>query len=154
MTEHTQTEELVIEREFDAPRELVWRAFTDPDQYAAWFAPVGYSVPRESIEMDVRVGGDQRFLMVKDDDPSWSSPQAGVFREVVEHELLVSTEHWEGVPGMQDGGSMSLRIEFHDAGEGRTRIVLRQAPYTSQMQDLAGKGWESSFTKLDKLIAG
>jgi len=154
MTELTPTEELVIERFFDAPRELVWRAFTDPDEYAQWFAPVGYSVPRESIEMDVRPGGRQKFVMVKDDDPSWSSPQDGMFHEVVEHELLVAGEEWEGVPGMQEGGSMSLRIEFHDAGEGRTRLLLRQSPYTPQMQDLAGKGWASSFSKLDKLLAG
>jgi uncharacterized protein YndB with AHSA1/START domain len=153
MTDHTPSEELVIEREFDAPRALVWRAFTDPDEYAQWFAPVGYSVPRESIDMDVRTGGHQRFTMVKDDDPSWSSPEDGSFSEVVEQELIVATEQWEGVPGMQDGGSMALRIEFHDAGPGRTRLVIRQGPFTSQMQDMAGKGWESSFTKLDALLA-
>jgi uncharacterized protein YndB with AHSA1/START domain len=58
------TTELHIERVFDVPRELVWKAFTDPDQVAAWFGPVGYSVPRDSVEIDLSVGGHQRFTMV------------------------------------------------------------------------------------------
>ena len=102
MTEHAPTHELVVERVFDARRALVYRAFTDPDQFAAWFGPVGYSVPRDTVEIDARTGGHQRFTMVNDDDPSWSSPAAGTFTEVVEGSLLVATEKWEGVPGMQD----------------------------------------------------
>jgi uncharacterized protein YndB with AHSA1/START domain len=58
--------DLVITRIFDAPRALVHRAFTDPDQLAAWFGPVGLSVPRDSVEIDARVGGHQRFTMVNE----------------------------------------------------------------------------------------
>ena len=54
MTENPQ--ELVFEREFDAPRALVYPAFVDPDQLAAWFGPVGYSVPRDTVEIDARPG--------------------------------------------------------------------------------------------------
>jgi uncharacterized protein YndB with AHSA1/START domain len=54
--------ELHIERVFDAGRELVWKAFTDPDQVSQWFGPVGYSVARESVDMDVGVGGHQRLI--------------------------------------------------------------------------------------------
>ena len=49
--------DLVLERIFDASRDRVYRAFTDPEEMAAWFGPVGYSVPLESIDMDVRSGG-------------------------------------------------------------------------------------------------
>ena len=146
------TRELVIERVFDAPRELVYRAFTDPDQLAQWFGPVGFSVPRESVEVDVRPGGRQRLVMVNDADPSWTSPVDAVFTEVVENELLVATEEWEGVPGLQEGGTMAFRVEFHDEG-GKTRLVIRQGPYTEQMEGMARQGWESSFTKLDALLA-
>ena len=48
----TQTQDLVMTRVFDAPRELVYRAFVDPDQIAAWFGPVGWSVPRDTISVD------------------------------------------------------------------------------------------------------
>ncbi len=48
-TKQAATSELVIERTFDAPRELVWKAFTDPDQISQWFGPVGYSVPARRL---------------------------------------------------------------------------------------------------------
>lgn len=146
------SQELVITRLFDAPRELVYRAFTDPDQLAAWFGPVGYSVPRDSVDIDVRVGGHQRFTMVGDADPSQQSPVSAAFTEVIENELLVGSEEWDGVPGLQPGGTMNMRIEFHDA-DGKTRLVIRQGPYTPQMEAMAREGWTSSFGKLDALLA-
>jgi uncharacterized protein YndB with AHSA1/START domain len=153
MSETAATEELVITRVFDAPRELVYEAFTDPDQLAQWFGPVGYSVPRDTVEVDARVGGSYRLVMVSDTDPNERSPVDATFTELVENELIVGSEEWEGVPGMQDAGPMTVRIEFHDE-DGKTRLVLRQGPYSKQMAELAGQGWESSFTKLDALLAG
>jgi uncharacterized protein YndB with AHSA1/START domain len=105
MTESAATKELVITRVFDAPRELVYRAFIDPDQIAQWFGPVGYSVPRDSIDVDARVGGYQRLVMVNDENPSERSPVNATFTEVIENELLVGSEEWEGVPGSQPAGS-------------------------------------------------
>lgn len=52
--------QLAISRVFGAPRALVYRAFTDPDQLAAWWGPIGTSLPRDQIEFDVRPGGYQR----------------------------------------------------------------------------------------------
>jgi len=153
MTQPTAANELVISRVFDAPRELVYKAFTDPDQLAAWFGPVGYSVPRETVEIDARVGGYQRLVMVNDADPSETSPVDATFTEVIENELLVGREKWEGVAGLQEGGSMSIRLEFHDE-DGKTRLVVRQGPYTQEMEGMAREGWGSSSTKLDALLAG
>ncbi len=147
------TNELVMTRVFDAPRELVWRAFTDPDQFAAWFGPVGWSVPRDTVDMDVRVGGHQRFTMVNDDDPSMTSPADGTFAELVENELLVGYEELKGFPGVPDGTRMTLRLEFHDEPGGKTRLVLRQGPFDPAMASNAEQGWGSSFTKLDALLA-
>jgi uncharacterized protein YndB with AHSA1/START domain len=144
------TEELVMTRVFDAPRELVYKAFVDADQLSQWFGPVGYSVPRETVDMDVRPGGHQRFTM-EADDGSQSSPVDATFVEVIENELLVGKEEWE-VPGYQDFGTMTMRLEFHDEG-GKTRLVLRQGPYSKEMEPMARQGWESSVTKLDTLLA-
>ena len=152
MSATTPDTELVITRIFKAPREAVYRAFTDPDQLSAWFGPVGWSVPRDTVEQDIRVGGHQRFTMVNDADPSRASPVDATFVEVIENELLVGEERW-GVPGMQDGGVMQARMEFHDQGDGTTMLVIRQGPYTAEMRKMADMGWESSFTKLDALLA-
>jgi uncharacterized protein YndB with AHSA1/START domain len=152
-TDSAGTVELVMTRLFDAPRELVYQAFLDPDQLAQWFGPVGFSVPRDTVDIDPRVGGHQRFVMVSDDDPEMRAPVDARFVEMVENELIVGSEDWEGVPGQQDAGSMYVRLEFHDE-DGKTRLVLRQGPYTPEMEDMARQGWESSFTKLDKVLAG
>lgn len=138
--------DLKISRVFDAPRATVFRAFTDPDQFAAWFGPVGWSVPRDTVEIDARTGGVERFTMVNDDDPSLTSPTDAVFVEVVENELLVGEEQFQGV-------TMRMRLEFHDEPGDRTRIELVQGPFPAEVEGQARAGWESSFTKLDALLA-
>ena len=137
--------ELVITRHFAAPRHLVYRAFTDPDQLAAWFGPVGFSVPRDSVSIDARVGGHQRFTMVSDSDPSLTSPVNATFTEVVEDELLAGEE------ALPDGTTFSLRVELADA-DGGTLLTLTQGPLPDDMVEPATAGWESSFTKLDKQL--
>ena len=146
--------DLHIERVFDAPRELVWKAFTDPDQISQWFGPVGYSVPRETVDMDVRVGGHERFTMVAD-DPAYppGGPVNATFEEVVEPELLVAVEHLEGEMREFFGSdSITMRLELHDE-DGKTRLVLHQGPYKEEISGDAREGWTSSFTKLDALLA-
>jgi uncharacterized protein YndB with AHSA1/START domain len=152
MTESKPTADVVITRIFDAPRELVYQAFVDPDQLAQWYGPVGYSVPRDSIDIDARTGGHQRFMMVNDEDPTWQAPVNATFTEVIENELLLGVEDFVGVPGLQERTAMTMRIEFHDE-DGKTRVVIRQGPFTREMQDMTRAGWGSSFTKLDTLLA-
>ncbi len=145
---------LIIERVFDAPRELVWKAFTDPDQLAEWFGPVGYHVPRESVSVDLRVGGHQRFTMVADSpDLPPGGPSEGVFDELVEPSLILLHEDLEGEAAEMFGATrIDMRIELHDEG-GKTRLVLHQGPYGDDILGAAREGWGSSFTKLDRLLA-
>jgi uncharacterized protein YndB with AHSA1/START domain len=60
--------EFTITRVFDAPRELVWRAWTDPEHMSRWFGPHGFTTPLATVTMDVRPGGTFEFTMVSDDD--------------------------------------------------------------------------------------
>jgi uncharacterized protein YndB with AHSA1/START domain len=147
----SQTQELVMSRVFDAPRELVYRAFVDPDQVAQWFGPVGWSVPRDSVSIDARPGGHQVFTMVDDANPGTTSAVHATFTEVIENELLVGTEQAQ-LPGMTEPITFTLRLEFHDEN-GKTRLELRQGPYTPEIETGAREGWGSSFTKLDALLA-
>jgi uncharacterized protein YndB with AHSA1/START domain len=142
--------ELVITRNFDAPREMVYQAFVDPDQLSKWFGPVGWSVPRDTVDIDARVGGVNRFTMVSEEDPTMTSPVDSAFTEVVENELLVGEEEL----ALPDGTTirMTARIEFHDEG-GKTRLVIRQGPFDEAMVGQAREGWMSSFTKLDAQLA-
>ena len=145
---------LHIERVFDAPRELVWKAFTDPDEVAQWFGPVGYTTPRESIDFDLRVGGHQKLTMVPD-DPSYppGGESTGVIDELVEGELLVTHEDITGEMAELFGTDrIEMRLEFHAEGPTKTRLVIHQGPYKDDFVGMAREGWGSSFTKLDALL--
>jgi uncharacterized protein YndB with AHSA1/START domain len=146
------THEITISRVFDAPPELVYRAFVDPDQLSEWFGPVGFSVPPESVQIDARPGGFQRFVMVSDEDPAVKSPIDATFTEVIENELLVGHQDVEGIPGTSGHIRFHLRLEFHPVPGGKTRLELRQGPFSDQMGKDTVTGWESSFTKLDSLL--
>lgn len=90
--------------------------------------------------------------MVNDADPSMASPVDGVFLEVVENELLVGAEDWDPTGDPSQSERLTLRIEFADE-DGKTRLTIRQGPYTEEIMGQAREGWGSSFTKLDALLA-
>src|SRR5437762_442908 len=80
--------ELIIERVFDAPREVVWKAWTDPEMYKSWWGPKGFTSPE--CTMDVRVGGTYINCMQGTDGKKFYG--AGVFREIVPNERLSYTD--------------------------------------------------------------
>jgi uncharacterized protein YndB with AHSA1/START domain len=151
MTEHPY--DIEITRVFDVPPERVYQAFTDPDQFARWYGPVGFPVHRDTVEVDARVGGRQRFEMVGEADPSMRTGFDGRFDEVVQSELLSSRGAWDGIPGQADAWPSNLRVEFHD-DDGRTRLVVREGPHPPGTADLGRQAWEMMLPKLESLLSG
>lgn len=145
--------DIELTRDFDAPRERVYRAFTDPDEFAQWYGPVGFPARRQTVEIDPRVGGVQRFAMVGEDDPSIRTAFDGRFTEVVADQLLASSGSWDGIPGQQDPWASHLWVEFRD-NDGKTRLTLREGPHPAGTADLGRQAWEMMFAKLDSLLAG
>ena len=85
--------------------------------------------------------------------PDVRSPVDMMFTEVVENELLAGEMEAAGVPGVAGLLRMHLRLEFHDEGNGKTRLELRQGPFAiGQLGADTRGGWENSFTKLDALL--
>jgi uncharacterized protein YndB with AHSA1/START domain len=111
MTE-TPPYDIEITQVFDAPPERVYQAFTDPDQFAEWYGPVGFPVDRDTVELDARVGGRQRFAMVSEADPSIRTGFDGRFTVVVQNVLLSSRGAWDGIPGQAGAWPSNLRAEF------------------------------------------
>jgi len=141
-----------ISRYFAASPELVYRAFTDPEQLAQWFGPLMFTVPLSSVDVDARAGGHWRMAMVGKDNPEWSSPVDVTFTEVIENRLLVGYEITKDFPGLEDGTRMTLSIEFIPDGDG-TRLEINQGPMPEEMREMSVVGWNQSFHKLDGLLA-
>jgi uncharacterized protein YndB with AHSA1/START domain len=140
-----------IHRHFDAPREAVYRAFTDEAEVAAWFAPLGGQVLPETVSIDATVGGHRRLTMVTYSGAlSWSVDTT--FTEVIENERLVGHEDVTGYPEFEDADRLTLSVDFFDEGSG-TRIELSEGPCTPEMEAVGREFWLQSFTKLDALLA-
>ena len=149
----TTTPQLALTRIFDAPRALVYQAFTDPDHLAAWWGPIGNALPRDEMEFDVRPGGHQRWTEVFPAEPGIRVQVYFELALVVEGELLDGTMHVAGqLPDGLEPFETGVRIEFHDEAGGRTRLEVRQwLP-----EDLASpseQGWLEAFSKLEVRLA-
>jgi uncharacterized protein YndB with AHSA1/START domain len=139
---------LTITRVFDAPRDLVWQAWTDPKHLMNWWGPRAH--PAESIDADVRVGGVWRHCLrgVEDGAELWHH---GVFREVEPPRRLVFTFQWEeeGERGIENVVTVTLAEHGN-----RTLMTMQQTPFqSSEERDGHQGGWGSAFDRLDDFIA-
>lgn len=149
----TDTRQLTISRVLDAPRELVYRAFTDPDHLTEWWGPAGHWLPREEIELDVRSGGCMRWTEVSADDPELRIRIVINLKTVADGELLEGVLQVAG--HLQEGVepfATRFRFEFHDEGERRTRLEIRQW-LPSHLTAPSKQGWAEAFGKLDAALA-
>lgn len=143
------TGDLVLQQRFDASREELYRAVIEPERLAAWFGPEEWMVPLDTVTIEPEVGGAFRFEMHHTENPEWVSAVNARFVEVVPGTLLVGDESTDLLPG----GSLGLRLEFHDAEEGGATLVVAQGPYPDDFIPQVRAGWESSFVKLARLLA-
>jgi uncharacterized protein YndB with AHSA1/START domain len=145
MTERT----IVIERELDAPRELVWRVWTDPDEVTKWWGPEGFTTPRETIEYDLRPGGRARMVMVAPDGQEY--PNEGNFTVVEPPARLGWREDEVDSPMVQ---SVDTTVEFVDLGGDRTKVVVTSRMVCAdELVEMANAGWNSQFDRLERLLA-
>jgi uncharacterized protein YndB with AHSA1/START domain len=143
---------VIITRVFDAPRALVWAAWTDPKQMAQWWGPKGFTNP--VCEMDVRVGGKIRIDMRAPDGIIY--PMTGTFRDVYvparlvfmaearDHAGKALLESLTTVTFAEEGGKTKLTVHAHAVG---------LAPIAPQMLAGMEAGWTQSIEKLEDLLA-
>jgi uncharacterized protein YndB with AHSA1/START domain/predicted enzyme related to lactoylglutathione lyase len=143
MTEAATAQEITITRVFEAPRELVWKSWTEPEQLAQWWGPEGWSTPVASVTMDVRPGGTFRLTSTNEDGAEM--PVEGVYREVVAPERLVLEEAAEGA--WHEGAVSELQLT--DLGDGRTEMRFRSTINTTdEMRRHAEGGLSGAFDRL------
>ncbi|MBA2686020.1 MAG: SRPBCC domain-containing protein [Gemmatimonadaceae bacterium] len=146
--------ELTITRTFNAPRDLVWKLFTEPEHLMNWMGPRGFTPM--NFTQDARVGGSWRGMLHPDKDNPHTQKdlwQGGVFREVTPPERVSYTFAWEeGSDGMP-GKETLVTLDFADLGE-KTRLTFTQSGFTSESErDGHDGGWNSAFDKLDDYVA-
>ncbi|MCD6052034.1 MAG: polyketide cyclase [Verrucomicrobia bacterium] len=111
--------DLVLTRIIDAPREVVYKAWTTPELLKQWFAPLPYTTPH--VEMDVRTGGSALFVMRSPDGVEMPNP--GVYLEVIPNEKIVSTDAYTKAWELSAKPFMTLILTFEDAGNGKTKYT-------------------------------
>ena len=164
------TKELVITRVFDAPRELVWKAWTDPAMVKKWWGPKVLTAP--SAQSDFRVGGKYVYAMHGPAGSEWDKDMysGGEFKEIVPLQKIVVTdyftdEHGNKIKpteaGMESGDfpdESTVTITFADEGSGKTKLAItypvpeseagRKAMLDSGME----QGWNQTLDKFAKVV--
>ena len=141
-------EQIVITREFDAPRHLVYRAYTTPDLVKRWFHAKRGTVTIADI--DLRVGGTWRYVMVTDSGEEVAFH--GEYRELVPDERIVTTEVYEGVPEPEPGQEVVNTVTLEEV-DGRTRWTLViQCPSREVRDAIVDSGMEEGLQDALDLI--
>lgn len=157
-----ETERMVVTRVFDAPRELVWKAWTEPKYVMQWWGPKGCTAP--VCKMDFRVGGKYLICMrTPDGQEGWNG---GEYHEIVPHEKIVSSMYFADAEGNRiDPAELGLDHEaiegahdvvlFEDIGNGQTKLTfmgnetMRNAIESGQLE-----GWKEILDKVAAIVAG
>jgi uncharacterized protein YndB with AHSA1/START domain len=157
-----ETERMIVTRVFDAPRELVWKAWTDPKYVMQWWGPKGFTAP--FCKIDFRVGGKFLYCMrAPDGQEGWTG---GEYHEIVLHEKIVSSMYFADSKGNriepeQDGKEHEAIdgvhdvVLFEDIGNGQTKLTfignetMQNAIKTGQLE-----GWKQILDKVAAVVAG
>jgi uncharacterized protein YndB with AHSA1/START domain len=145
--------EIVVEREFDAPRELVFKAWTDADAIKGWWGPRTY--PTTYCTLDLRVGGAWHYMMLgPNGEEAWGK---GIYTEITPPERLAYRDYFSNAAGDLNPPEMLMTIEFRDVG-GKTLIHstgrFESAEHRQQVLDMGMlEGMTETLDRLDEYLA-
>jgi uncharacterized protein YndB with AHSA1/START domain len=156
-----EIERMTITRIFDAPRELVWKAWTEPKYVTQWWGPTGFSAP--VCQMDFRVGGKSLLCMKSPDGQEfWNVCE---YHEIVLHEKIVSSMYFSDPKGNKiDPEQLGIKHEaidgaydvtlFEDLGNGKTKLTfIGNEPMESGKESGQMEGWIQILDKVATVVA-
>jgi uncharacterized protein YndB with AHSA1/START domain len=138
--------EVRLNHVFDAPREAVFEAWTDPDQVVLWWAPDGFQIPRESVVVEPRVGGRFHLDLVESSGTEW--PMRAEILQISPPELIVMRS--EPIP--EAGIAETVTRVVLEVEGSRTRMTIIQGPYTDEVYENAAADWRSVIVNLEVLL--
>ena len=137
-------EKLVINRTYNAPLDLVWKAWAEPELARKWWGPRGFTAP--VVELDERPGGKWRALMIGPDGTEYW--QHGVYREIVPKKRIVYTFIWDREPDHE----MLITVDFSGEGD-KSEVNFQQTGFRSGAERDGHKGgWTESFDRLGEYL--
>jgi uncharacterized protein YndB with AHSA1/START domain len=137
--------ELVITRQFDAPRSVVFKAWTEPEHLVRWLGPKDFSA--SAVRIDLRPGGAWSAVITSAEGKSYG--MAGIYREIAPPDRLVFTFAWDEDKAEQ----MLIALTFRER-DGRTEMTFRQTGFRSvESRDSHQGGWNECFDKLPAALA-
>ena len=148
-----EEKQIEVSRTFDAPLELLWKAWTEPAHFMQWYGPKGFTTP--TCEIDLRVGGRHLWSMLSPDGKQMY--YTGSYKEVTLMERLVFTDSMSDAEGNVMGTgegmpeSMDVTVTFEYA-DGKTTVTVSHVGYGTGA-DYAQMGWEQAFEKLSAVLA-
>lgn len=146
---------IVIERVFDAPVDLIWQMWTDPEHFKKWYGPHGFSVP--VAEMDLKLGGKHLICMeMKTPDRHMEMWTTGEYTEIVPNRRLVFTSSPSDAQGniteMPEQGMVTTTVTVElEVVDGKTKMIMTHAGMPMGQEGAAG-GWNQAFDKLSEYI--
>ena len=151
ITAESGKQEIIIEREFDAPRELVFKAFTDPELYVQWLGPRGFTMTLETFEP--RNGGSWRYIQKDAEGNEYAFH--GVNHEVLSPERIIGTFEFEGLP--EKGHVILGTARFEELPGNRTKLTSQSvfqsvADRDGMLQSGMEEGVNDSYYRLDELL--
>jgi uncharacterized protein YndB with AHSA1/START domain len=148
-----EEKQIEVSRPFEAPLELLWKSWTEPEHFKKWYGPKGFTVP--TCEIDLTIGGRHLWSMLSPDGNQMYF--SGSYKEIVPMGRLVFTDTMsdaEGnVLGMGEGMPefMDVTVTFEHA-DGKTKVTVSHVGY-GPGADYAAMGWEQAFEKLTEVLS-
>jgi uncharacterized protein YndB with AHSA1/START domain len=144
-------QEILIKREFEAPRELLFKAFTDPKLYVQWIGPRGFTTNLETFEP--KNGGSWRFIQKDPEGNEFAFH--GVYHEVLHPERIIGTFEWDGLP--EKGHVILQTTRFEELPDNRTNMIDQSVfqnveDRDGMMQSGMEEGVNDSYNLLDELL--
>jgi uncharacterized protein YndB with AHSA1/START domain len=159
MRNQNNSQALIIERIFQAPRAKVWKAWTDPEQMKRWWGPKDFTAP--FVELDLRVGGKYLYCMRSPEGKDyWGT---GIYREIVPLEKIVATDSFADdkgnvVPAAKYGITgdwpleLTVTVTLEDQDNKTKMTLIHVGLPAGESRDLCREGWLQSFDKLAEIL--
>ncbi len=164
MTTAPKTKTIHITRTFDASREKVWAAWTQPEHLKKWWGPKDFTAPH--IKTDFREGGLYVYCMHGPAGSPFDKDMysGGIFQEIIPLEKIVASDYFMdekgnkmtpaeyGMPGDWPVDEMRVTAVFEDAGPGKTKLTLTHEGHPADFAGMAEAGWNQSLDKFEAAL--